>query len=182
MTENPAEQVFHRLYGQPCWNAKSGYGGFLTMEFGKPSLQISEPRAPLAGAAPAEASNRARRIVTVRGQWHLWIHSCAWQVFTGRKRVGHSNLRGSSKLPIERAARELDGQKLVQVTVAPHGATTVFEFDLGSRLEAKPYNETSDQWLLYEPSGYVFSLRGDGCYSHNPGDTPPEEVLHTPLE
>ena len=179
MPENPAELVFQRLYGQPCWNAKSGYGGFLTMEFGKPSLRISDSSWP---AMPGEAEGRARRVVRARGQWHLWIHSCAWQVFTGEKRVGHSNLRGSSKLPIERAARELDGQKLVQVTVGPHGATTVFEFDLGSRLEAKPYNEISDQWLLYEPSGYVFALRGDGCYSHNPGNTPPDEVLYKLLE
>ena len=179
MTENPVELVFQRLYGQPCWNAKSGYGSFLTMEFGKPSLRISDSHWP---AMPGEAEGRARRVVRVSGQWHLWIHSCAWQVFTGPKRVGHSNLRGSSKLPIQRAARELDGQKLVQVTVAPHGATTVFEFDLGSRLEAKPDNETSDQWLLYEPSGYVFSLRGDGCYSHNPGDTLPDVKLYRPLE
>jgi len=182
MTENAAEQIFHRLYGQPCWNARSGYGSFMTMEFGKPFLQISEPRLPATPTAPGEAESQARRVVTVRGQWHLWIHSCAWQASTGPERVGHSNLRGSSKLPIQRAARELDGQKLVQVTVSPHGATTVFEFDLGSRLEAKPYNETSDQWLLYEPSGYVFSLRGDGYYSHNPGDTLPDEELYKPLE
>ncbi len=182
MPQNAAEQIFHCLYGQPCWNARSGHGGFMTMEFGKPSLQISEPRLPTVPVAPGEAGSRARRIVTVRGQWHLWIHSCAWQVFTGQKRVGHSNLRGSSKLPIERAARELDGQELVHVAVGPHGGTTVFEFDLGSRLEARPYNQTSDQWLLFEPSGHVFSLRGDGHYSHSPGDTPPDEELYTPLE
>lgn len=90
-------------------------------------------------------------------------------------------MRRSSKRPIERATSDLDGQKLVQVTVGPQGKASVFEFDLGSRLEAKPYNQTSDQWLLFEPSGYVFSLRGDGYYSHNPGDMLPDEKQYKPL-
>lgn len=67
------------------------------------------------------------------------------------------------------------------MTVGPQGKASVFEFDLGSRLEAKPYNQTSDQWLLFEPSGYVFSLRGDGYYSHNPGDMLPDEKQYKPL-
>jgi hypothetical protein len=180
--EKTVEQVFYPLYGLPCWNAKSGYSGSLTMEFGNPFLQIREPRLSRDSLTPDTPEYWAHRLVTVRGQWHLWIHSCAWQVFTGQKRVGHSNLSGSSKRPIDRAAHELDGQKLVHIEVGPQGKTTVFEFDLGSRLESKPYNQTSDQWLLYEPSGYVFSLRGDGYYSHNPGNMPPDEKLYKLLK
>lgn len=181
MIDDPVEEVFRRLYGQPCWNARSGYGGFMTMEFGKPSLTIREPRAPRPDASPAAAKHAARRIVTVQGQWHLWIHSCAWRVVTNEKRIGHSNLKGYSKRPIDRAAQELDGQKLLRVSVHPKSSKTIFEFDLGSRLETRPYNQDGDQWLLYEPSGYVLALRGDRQYSHQPGNTPPDETVWKPL-
>jgi hypothetical protein len=178
---NPAEEVFRHLYGQPCWNVKSGYGSFMTMEFGTPSLHIREPRAVSDSASPAVAKNAARRIVTLHGEWHLWIYSCAWQVFTAGKRIGHSNLKGSSKQPIKRAADELDGQKLIHVSVNPRTANTVFEFDLGSRLETKPYNETSDQWILFEPNGNIFTLRGNGDCSHESDDTDPEDTIWMPL-
>lgn len=179
--DNPIEEVFRRLYGQPCWSARSGCGGFLTMEFGKPSLKIREPRTPRATDSAAIAKHYARRIVNVRGQWHLWIHSCAWQVVTSGKRIGHSNLKGFSKRPIDRAAQELDGQKLVRVSVHPKSAKTVFEFDLGSHLETRPYDQDGDQWLLFEPSGYVLTLRSDRHYSHQPGNTPPDQTVWKPL-
>ena len=70
----------------------------------------------------------------------------------------------------------------LRVAVGAQGKTSIFEFDLGSRLEAKPYNQTSDQWLLFEPSGYVFSLRGDGHHSHNPSNTLPDEKSYKPLQ
>jgi len=181
MPDDPVEEFFHRLYGHPCWNAKSGYGGFLTMEFGKPSLKVRESRIPRATDSAATARYPARRIVTVRGQWHLWIHSCVWRVVTDGKRIGHSNLKGSSKRPIDRAAQELDGQKLVRVSVHPKSSKTIFEFDLGSRLETRPYDQDSDQWLLFEPSGHVFTLRGDRHYSHQPGNTPPDQTVWKPL-
>jgi hypothetical protein len=97
------------------------------------------------------------------------------------KRIGHSNLKGSSKRPIQRAADELDGQRLIQVSVDPRNANTIFEFDLGSRLETKPYDETSDQWMLFEPSGNVFTLRADSNYSHEPDDTHPDDTIWMPL-
>lgn len=181
MISTALEDVFRPLYGQPCWNARSGYGSFLTMEFGKPSLKIREPRIPCVSETPSPAKYLARRVVTVRGQWHLWIHSCEWQVVTGKKRIGHSNLKGSSKRPIVRAADELDGQKLQCVSFNVQSGKTIFEFDLGSLLETRPYNQTSDQWLLYEPSGYVSALRGDGHFSHQPGETPPDEQVYQPL-
>jgi len=151
------------------------------MEFGKPVMRIREPRLPRPPESAVADNAAVRRIVRVQGRWHLWIQACAWQVFTGNQCIGHSNLEGTSKQPIERAARELDGQKLLHVTVDPDEGKTVFEFDLGSRLETRPYDPAGDQWLLYEPSGFVFVLRGDGFYSHQAGDTPPDETIWQPL-
>jgi frataxin-like iron-binding protein CyaY len=48
-----------------------------------------------------------------------------------------------------------------------------FEFDLGGRLETKPYDRTSEQWLLYEPNGNVLTVRADKRYSYGPGDRQP---------
>jgi hypothetical protein len=68
---------------------------------------------------------------------------------------------------------ELDGQALTSVTVNKSYVST-FEFDLGGKLEAFPnyeaYEKTHDLWLLYEPSGNVFTLRADGKYQRAPGD------------
>lgn len=181
MIENPLENVFHNLYGQPCWNARSGYGSFLIMEFGQPSLEIREPWIPKPTSSPAVVRSASRRLVTIRGQWHLWISSCAWQVFTGDKRIGHSNRRGSTKEPIKRAAKELNGQKLLRVSFDQKSGKTIFAFDLGSRLETHPYNKMEEQWLLFEPSGSVFVLRGDGQYAYQPDNTPPDAQVWKPL-
>ena len=43
---------------------------------------------------------------------------------------------------------------------------TTFEFDLGATLETKPYNRKSEQWLFFEPSGTVLTLRADQKYSY----------------
>ena len=136
---------------------------------------------PPADASPAVAYSQARRLVTLRGEWHLWIHSCAWEVFTGDRRIVHSNLRGSSKRPIQRAADEMNGQRRLRVTVEPRSARTVFGFDLGSRLEPRAYDVEVDQWLPYKPSGYVLALRGDGQFSQQTGETLPAEQVYQPL-
>ncbi len=172
MINEIVDHVFQSLYGRPCWNAKSGFGSFMTMEFGDPCLTIREPRQVKDSDPPAVQGSSARRHVWVSGQWHLWIYCCEWEVRTGKKRIGHSNLKGSSKRPIERAARELDGQKLLHVSINPQDSSSVFEFDLGSRLETQPYDETSKQWILRQPNNFYFSLRADSHFSHHPGDTP----------
>lgn len=39
------EDIFRRCYGLPCWGVTGGgYGTFLTLEFGRPSLEVREPR------------------------------------------------------------------------------------------------------------------------------------------
>ena len=58
---------------------------------------------------------------------------------------------------IDRAARELNGQKLVDVVINPRGARTRFVFDLGAELETRPFDRSREQWLLYEPGGHVLA-------------------------
>jgi hypothetical protein len=109
------ERVVRRLYGKPCWGVKPGFGSFLTLEFGKPNLEVREPLVASKAASERVRQALARRRVQVHGEWHLWIYCCHWEVLSGNKRVGDS----SSKTKIRRAAEFLNGQKLIGFAVSP---------------------------------------------------------------
>lgn len=162
--------VFKKLYGIPSWNVHRGYGSFLTLEFGEPHLRIREPI--VSNASSKRVRDRfARRLVTVRGDWHLWIYCCQWKVYKGSRLIGDcTNTR-----KIARAARLLNGQALVNVESSNRGTRWVFTFDLGARLETRPYDKTSEQWLLYEPTEKCLSVRADGRYSYGPASESPDK-------
>lgn len=174
---NPIETIFAPLYGLPCWNAKSGYGSFLTMEFGEPHLEIREPRVAPPGASERLQRDLAQRRVCVRGAWHLWIYDCEWHVYTGDTLIGDSDLQGTTKERINLAAAELNGQKLTRVTIDPQRGASVFHFDLGSRLETQPDGPNTKQWYLYQPDGNVLTYRSDGSYKQSSDATPVEEAI-----
>ena len=165
------ERSFSKLRGKPCWGVTRGYGSFLTLEFGSPHLVVREPRTPVHSTSRRVRALFARRSVRVRGQWHLWIYCCEWLVRTKGDVVGDS----TTSRRIDRAARELNGQKLLEVIINPRGARTRFVFDLGAELETKPFDRTREQWLLSEPSGHVLSWRADRKYAYGPGNRPPSQ-------
>jgi hypothetical protein len=156
------ERVVRRLYGKPCWGVKPGFGSFLTLEFGKPNLEVREPVVASKAASERVRQALARRRVQVHGEWHLWIYCCHWEVLSGNKRVGDS----SSKTKIRRAAEFLNGQKLIGFAVSPGNVNCVFDFDLGASLKTRPYDKDGEQWLLYGPSHKVLTLRADGFYTY----------------
>lgn len=177
MRELPEEvsAAFSPLLGTPCWNVRVGHGSFLTLEFGEPHLEIHAPRPPNPSHTPRMQKLFARRRVYVHGEWHLWIYCCDWRVTAHGEPVGDSD----SDEDMERAARELDGQALVEVEHDPASGGWSFVFDLGGRLETWPYellhgsiDPAEEQWHLYEPSGLVLTLFGDGSFTRHPGDTP----------
>ena len=164
---NRIERSFAEVRGKLCWGVNCGFGSFLTLEFGPPHLVVRQLRAPM----PPDVSPRvrralARRAVHARGRWHLWIYCCAWFVRANGRLVGD----WTTKRRIDRAARELNGQKLLDVTIPPRGARTRFLFDAGVELETKPYDRSSEQWLFYEPDGNVLVWRADRRYQHGPGN------------
>jgi len=174
-------EIFQPIYGKPCWHVKQGYRSFFTFEFGEPHLHIREPRQASVQRTEKVRKIFAQRHVYVRGDWHLWIYLCDWRIFSqGQEMANHASTRRA----IKKATTELDGQVLTQVTIR-NSLVSVFDFDLGGRLEIIPnhleYEKIPDLWLLYEPSGDVFTLRADGQYCHMPGDTPPENENWQPL-
>jgi hypothetical protein len=169
---------FEKLYGQPCWNVSPGWGSFLTLNFGQPCLEVREPTEPKDSCSPRVRKLLQRRRVTVRGQWRLWIYCCDWRVLENNKVVGDC----SSGRRIKRAAGTLDGQRLIQTEIISRGCRTVFHFDLGGRLETKPYNRRSEQWMLFEPTGNVLTLRADKCLCYSRSDAPCDTLKWEPIE
>ena len=163
---------FAKLIDKPCWGVKPGWGSFLTIEFGKPHLVVREPRDSTSKSKRVRAAF-ARRAVRIRGEWHLWLYCCYWAVLDQTGRVMGD---ATSKRSIVRAAGFLDGQALVDAAFVERGVRTTLKFDLGATLITRPYDRSSEQWLLYEPNGKVFSLRADKRYAYGRGDSSPEKV------
>jgi hypothetical protein len=171
---DPIEATFQPLYGQPCWNAGKGYSSFVTFEFGQPRLEISEKvrEGPFRFSATVQRTLR-RRLAYVHGEWHLWIYCCAWSIALDGWRAAHSEARDHR---IGRAMAALNGQALTRVSVNPTDSSTVFEFDLGGMLRTRPYDKTSEQWMLYEPAGTCFTLGTRGRYSRVPSNATPKRT------
>lgn len=163
---------------QPCWNVRCGYGSFLTFEWGEPYLEIHEPR------PEAKSKRLPRRGIFIHGDWHLWLYLCDWWAFEDGKEVASSH----TKLTVQPAIQLLDGQKLTGVKVNHPAGQCIFFFDLNTELHTRPYVWTDrnadldDQWMLFQPDEMILTLRGDGAYSHQTGDTLPEDELFIPRE
>jgi hypothetical protein len=156
---------FSRIADKPCWDPKQGHGSFLTFEFGEPYLTIREIN-------DTKSKNAKRRTVTVRGAWHLWIYCCHWKISQDEQETAHSE---SSRETIEIALARLRGQILSSVSVIPESGASVFEFDLGGRLETSRYIDLSgedpdENWFLSDNQGKVLSYRADGRYSYHRSD------------
>jgi hypothetical protein len=180
------EDIFQPIYGKPAWQVQQGYGSFLTFEFGEPHLQIREPKQASESVSSKVRKHLAKRSVYLHGDWHLWIYLCDWNIFSNEELIAHSK---SKRRVIGRATSELDGQVLTRVTVSK-SYKTVFEFDLGGKLETMPYPEVGESpnnlWLLYEPSHCVFMLRSDGQCCHISEETNADEgnwqLLHIDIK
>jgi len=155
------EHVFEKLYGKPCWGVTHCHCCGIHFEFGKPRLEIREPTAARPKASRHVRELLARRGVAVRGQWRLWIWMCDWEIFQKGKRLGSDRAR-SRLQPI---VHSLGGQKLIRFSIRSRGNKCVFEFDLGGVLITHPWGSDDDQWMLYEPSGFVLTFRGGNRFS-----------------
>lgn len=161
-------KIFKSVLGKPCWNVKVGHGSFLTLEFGRPHLEIREPIVAAKRSTKRVRDRLARRQVVVHGQWHLWLMYCDWVVLKKGKRLGDSRTKKSAR----RAADFLNGQRLIEFSISPGTVETVFKFDLGATLRTSPYDARGEQWLLFDPLRKVLILRADGHYSYTRSDEP----------
>jgi len=171
------QKVFSGVYGNPCWNVKPGHGSFLTLEFGRPHLEVREPTVAAKDCSLKVRRLLARRNVFVHGEWHLRIASCAWEVLSNGKHAGN----GSTKPSMRRAATVLDGQRLIRFSFTPQDLLCVFEFDLGGILRTVPYDRKSEQWVLLTPARKVLTLRADRRYRYMLADLPNDQGPWKPV-
>ena len=172
--------VFKPLYGQMCWGVQY-QRPHLTLNFGQPHLTIRKfedfqdiirDSTFLSKLEQRRfAQELLRRKVFVFGEWHLWILPCDWAVFNSQKELANSNSHWRS---IAKAVKEIDSQILIKASVNPNNGNSIFEFDYGGKIKIKNPKGKSVQelWTLYEPSGYVLTVRSDGKYAHNLDTTP----------
>jgi hypothetical protein len=158
--------VFSRIYGRPCWGGAAGVGSFLTLECGKPHLEIREPIIAKRKSSQKVQQQLAARQVHIRGDWHLWIYCCNWTMVLKGKLIGQSSVKSS----IQAAADVLNGQKLIQCAIQKN-SRSIFRFDLGAVLETIPYDDSSEQWLLFDYRVHkTLVVRADGYYAYDKSD------------
>jgi hypothetical protein len=151
---------FAALRQHPCWGLHYDRQLNLTMSFGRPSLRIREPFVTQSKSLAAQGIS-SRRLVTVRGQWWLWLFCCYWQL----QQKGEVLATGSASFRrIELALKELDGQKLTSLSVDRSTGRSHFVFDLGCELVCRRFepDSNSDVWTLYGPKDVV-SVTGQGA-------------------
>jgi len=149
------------LRGQYCWGEHYMEQVNLSMSFGPPRLRVT--------SVPRESKSRlaGQRVVDVKGKWWLWVYLAYWRVLEKGRTLASTSSAMRKK---QRAIGFLNGQKLRDMRVDVCTGSTSFVFDLGGVLEVRRFERDSrkELWLLYEPSGYVLHVRGDGTYDHGP--------------
>lgn len=164
ISQKTVEKWFRRLYGHPCWGLEWSRQMNFSINFGKPSLKVREPYVTRSQFQVVQDLS-SRRLVTVRGEWWLWLWCCHWQLSmnTDILATGSSSIRR-----IEKGMSQLSGQKLVSLSVNERTGFTRFDFDLGCHLHCRRFERDSkdELWTLYRPSGYVLSVHGNGTFCH----------------
>src|SRR5687767_13366715 len=166
---NIVETKFQELYGIVCWKVEWDRNLNLSMNFGQPSLSILEPRIVKSKYKKVNDSFKYRG-VTLRGEWYFWVLNGYWKLsIENFDEVTGANSYKRKSMALAR----LDSQKLTQVSVNPETSATQLDFDLGASLSIRRIDIKSDGdiWSLYQPNGYVLSVRADGKYYDDPGDT-----------
>lgn len=158
MSPSVIDETFDGLQGIPSWQVKQGWGSFLTLEFGLPSQEIY----PVSERKSEQGFSHPQRLVVIKGQWHLWIYCCGWDLLQDGKLLAHNE---SDRETIAEACRVLDGQALTDFRFHRDNGQCRFEFDLGGKLETGPYSDKLEvQWMLFRPDGKVLSFRSDSTF------------------
>lgn len=173
------ENILSCLVGRPCWNVRALTPmTFLSLQFGRPSLEIREPRLSHA-TSPRVRALLARRRIWIHGQWCFSTYCCKWEVFEGAHLVGKSSSYTKKR---EQVADFLEGQKVTSVALVTRGLRTVINFDLGGRLEMRPFDRKLEQWSLRMPGNVWLALRADKRVSLHLGDTKPDDMRWSDLD
>lgn len=101
---DPIGEAFRPLLGLPAWQVKRSHGSFVTFEFGQPRMDQIRYRTR-EGYLPDVLAGIELKLMTVRGDWHLWIYCCHWSLSLQGIELSHCE---SDDVTMARALRLLD--------------------------------------------------------------------------
>jgi hypothetical protein len=175
----PFTDIVAPFLGKPSWQVLWDDQTNLDLNFGAARLLIREPKQS-DSPHPKVRALAARRQVTLRGEYWLWIYLARWKIVLrdGRAATGASSARQRNIV-----CANLTGEKVIRIDVAPGNGATTFAFDLGAVLHVRRLSPTEpeDMWLLYFPNGYILAVRGDGHYSYHRATAREAQVRWKPV-
>ena len=83
------DTIFQPIYGKKCWNVENGWGSFLTFEFGEPHFKVVREPYSSKSQKPRVIRQAARRLVSIYGDWKLWIKYCEWSFYRNDVFIGN---------------------------------------------------------------------------------------------
>lgn len=166
MTTNVTpETALSVLIGQMAWQVRADEHGCIMMEFGAPHLDIREPLKVSDRASAAVQRLRARRVVTVVGDWHLWIESCNWRLHTGHRSTSSKNATSDTW---QSFMDDIAGQHLTSVASLGRGDLRLV-FDGGIVLDVSPDPSGSlSSWSLLPWQGPAVTCSAAGHVAVEP--------------
>lgn len=165
-------QAMKPVLGNFAWDARSGHGSFITMNFGPARVDIAPGVRNVAMKQLGIANARVRDVV-VHGSHHLWLYQCAWDLVAQGAVV---RSRDANAGILEEAAQLLNGQRLIAARIEQNGSC-LFRFDMDTVLSTAPETAEDEQWMLFDrTSGRVATLRGDGFVSFSKSDSREESM------
>ena len=164
------DRSMKRLLGSLSWNVRCGLTN-LSMEFGKPRVRIIHEPVPNIRLLRAGTNVRKkeirrhanRRAIAVTGCWTLWIRHAYWRIVRSNVCLATTC---SSMRKMTSALWDLEGQRLIRVSINSQTGATRFEFDLDTILDVRRKCSCSEDeiWVMYGADGYERSVRSDGSF------------------
>lgn len=125
------------LLWQAPWDVSLGYGGFVTMDFGRerPGLRATSPPT---------------------GEWHLWIQYVAWRLDEGDRVIAACE---DPREDLAVAVKRMQGKVLQAIDVRLPALDATLTFTQGIVLHVYPINtEKYEHRWLFTPDGQVLTV------------------------
>ena len=146
--------IFKEVTRLPIWGAKSGYGSFLSFEFGP---EVYREKAATQGKREGH------------GEWHFWIYNSTWKIQKGNFIFLHSE---SEKIIIKNKIGDLNGLFLMSVTFDRENRETVISTNSDFSIYIFPNDppDQEDEWILFHLESTYF-MDGNGYLCCEKSDT-----------
>jgi hypothetical protein len=136
-----AEQIFQGVLGKKPTRVKTGYGSFITIDFGKDITTQIKTRTGL----------KTQQF----GEWHLWVYMCAWRIDKDKKPFLGSN---DSKELIQLHINEIEKRILRGVKILNEAFDAKFTFGEDMELFLFSFNtKEHEQWMFFTPDNKVLT-------------------------